>query len=166
MMTEENLSVCEGWVIALSAIALLTATLGGPRLSQSITRDELAVASVTQTKRISRLAAALTSTQKDNAALQADVAKASRLLEQTRSELAALMQERDALVAQVAAATAKVQELDSKLQVTHLEAAQLKEFLSLQELQKERDDAKEKATKAEDRIRELTLQLHRAGVWP
>jgi hypothetical protein len=47
-----------------------------------------------------------------------------------------------------------------------MEAAKLKEFLSLQEAQKERDDAAERATKAEDRIRELTLELHRAGVWP
>lgn len=166
MMTEENLSVLEGWVIALSAIALFTATMAGPRLSRSITRDELAVANADKTRRISRLATALTTVQKNNVTLREEAAKTSQTLEQTRSELEALTKERDTLVAQVAAANAKVQELDSKLQTTGLEAAKLKEFLSLQEVQKERDEAADRAQEAEDRIRELTLQLHRAGVWP
>jgi chromosome segregation ATPase len=166
MMTEENLSVVEGWVIALSAIAVLTATVAGPRLSHTVTRDELAVVNVAQTRHISRLVAALTATQKEQASLQTEAAEKGRLLEQMRSELATLTEERDALVAQVATADAKVQELNTKLETTGMEAAKLKEFLSLQEVVEERDNAAERAKKAEDRIRELTLELHRAGVWP
>jgi uncharacterized phage infection (PIP) family protein YhgE len=166
MMTEENLSVLEGWVIALSVIAVFIATMAGPQFSHVLARDELAVANADKTRRISRLLTALASTQQANASLHAEVAESGQLLEQARSELAALTQERAALVAQVAAANEKVRELDNKLQTTGLEAAKLKEFLSLQEIQKERDDAAERAAKAEDRIRELTLALHRAGVWP
>ncbi len=166
MITEENISVFEGWVIALSAVALLTATVAGPRLNRGFTRDELAVANVVKTKRISHLAAALTATQEDRASLQVKAAETSEQLEQMRCELATLTKERDTLMAQVAATNEKVAELSGKLETTGLEAAKLKEFLSLQEVQKERDDAAERAQKAEDRIRQLTLELHRAGIWP
>jgi chromosome segregation ATPase len=109
---------------------------------------------------------ALTATQENHASLQTKAAETRRQLEQMRCELAALTKERDTLMAQVAAANEKVEELSSKLETTGLEAAKLKEFLSLQDVQKERDDAAERAQKAEDRIRELTLELHRAGIWP
>jgi chromosome segregation ATPase len=166
MMTEENLSVLEGWAIALSAIALFVATMAAPRLSRSVTRDELAVANADKTRRISRLVTALTAVEKDATALREEVTQTNQSLEEMRSELETLTKERDTLVAQVAAANAKVQELDGKLQTTGMEAAKLKEFLSLQEIQKERDEAAERAKEAEDRIRQLTLELHRAGVWP
>ncbi len=166
MMTEENLSVLEGWVIALSVIVVFSATMAGPQLHHVMARDELAVANAGKTKLISELATTLESARQDNASLHAEAAETGRLLEQARCELAALKQERDTLIGQVAVANEKVRELDSRLQTTGLEAAKLKEFLSLQDVQKERDDAAERAKKAEDRIRELTLQLHRAGVWP
>ncbi|HPC93796.1 MAG TPA: hypothetical protein PLU87_02555 [Sedimentisphaerales bacterium] len=166
MMTEENWSVLEGWVIALSVIVVFSATIAGPQLSHAMARDELALANADKTRRISTLLAIVTSTRQDNASLRAEVAETSRLLEQARSELAVLKQERDTLIGQLAVANEKVRELDGKLQTTGLEAAKLKEFLSLQDIQKERDEAAERAKKAEDRIRELTLQLHRAGVWP
>lgn len=166
MMTEENLSVLEGWVIALSVIVVFSATIAGPQLSHAIARDELALANADKAKRISTLLTSLVSTRQDNVSLRAEVTETARFLEQVRCELATLKQERDTLIGQVAVANEKVRELDSRLQTTGLEAAKLKEFLSLQETQKERDDAAERAKKAEDRIRELTLQLHRAGVWP
>ncbi len=166
MMTEENLSVLEGWVIALSVIVVFSATMAGPQLNHVMARDELAVANADKTKHISALVATLESARQENASLRAEAAETSQLLEQARCELAALKQERDTLIGQVAVANEKVRELDSRLQTTGLEAAKLKEFLSLQETQKERDDAAERAKKAEDRIRELTLQLHRAGIWP
>ncbi len=166
MMTEENLSVLEGWVIALSVIVVFSATIAGPQLSHAMARDELALVNADKTKRISTLLTTLVSARQDNVSLRAEVAETGRLLEQVRCELAALKQERDTLIGQVAVANEKARELESRLQTTGLEAAKLKEFLSLQETQKERDDAAERAQKAEDRIRELTLQLHRAGIWP
>ncbi|HNY78453.1 MAG: hypothetical protein RBS72_18060 [Sedimentisphaerales bacterium] len=166
MMTEENLSVLEGWVIALSVIVVFSTTMAAPQLHHVMARDELAVANAGKTKLISELAATLESARQDNTSLRAEAVETGRLLEQVRCELAALKQERDTLIGQVAVANEKLRELDSRLQTTGLEAAKLKEFLSLQETQKERDDAAERAKKAEDRIRELTLQLHRAGVWP
>lgn len=166
MIREEKLSLFEGWATASGVVVLLIATMVGPRLNPGMTRDELAVVNADKTRHISHLAATLTTVRQDQAALRTQAAQTEQLLEQTRSELATLTQERDVLVAQIAAANDRLRELDNRLQTTHLEAARLKEFLSLQDIQKERDDAMEKATKAEDRIRELTLQLHRAGVWP
>lgn len=166
MMTEQRLSVLEGWAVALGFVALLIATMVGPRLNHRRPRDELAVDNVNKTRRISQLTATLTAVRQDHAALQTQAADTERLLEQAHSELAELTQERDALAKQVAAANERLHELDGKLQITDLEATKLKEFLALQEIQKERDEAMEKAAEAEDRIRELTLQLHRAGIWP
>ncbi len=166
MMKEEKLSLFERGAVASSVVVLLIATMVGPRLNPGMARDELAVANAHKTRHISQLAASLTTARQDQAALRTQAAQTEQLLDKVRSELDALMQERDALVAQVAVANQRVQELETRLQTTHLEAARLKEFLSLQEIKKERDEAMDKATKAEDRIRELTLQLHRAGVWP
>lgn len=166
MMTEQRLSVLEGWAVALGFVALLIATMVGPRLNHGRPRDELAVDNVNKTRRISQLTASLTAVRQDHAALQTQAADTERLLEQAHSELAELTQERDALAKQVAAANERLHELDGKLQITDLEATKLREFLALQEIQKERDEAMEKAAEAEDRIRELTLQLHRAGIWP
>ncbi len=166
MITEQKLSLFEGWATASGVVVLLIATMVGPRLNPGMTRDELAVVNADKTRRISQLATTLTTVRQDHAALRTQAVETGQLLEQTRSELAALTQERDALLAQIADANARLRELDNRLLTTHMETAKLKEFLSLQEIQKERDEAAEKATKAEDRIRELTLQLHRAGVWP
>jgi len=60
-----------------------------------------------------------------------------------------------------------VQELEGRLQDSKTLAGKLKEYAALQErLQKERDEAVRQAQEAADRIRELTLKLQRAGVYP
>jgi len=162
----ERLSKFEVSVAALSGVIVLVATLTGPRLSHGVSRDTLAVTNARQDRQISELETALQGAQEEGRTLQTQLADAGLQLEELRSELAALKQERETLSTQLAASTDKAREFEEKLQVTDQEAAKLKELLSLQEANKERDEAKARAEKAEERIRELTLELHRTGVWP
>jgi len=99
--------------------------------------------------------------------LEDEIRRLSRNLESTKVDLASFRQAHDVLITQVAATTARVQELEGRLQDSKTLAGKLKEYAALQErLQKERDEAVRQAQEAADRIRELTLKLQRAGVYP
>lgn len=102
-----------------------------------------------------------------NGSLEAELRKLATSLETTKSDFASFRQVHDTLIAQVAAATAKLQEFENKFQDTKTQAAKISEFASLQEqLKKERDEALAQAKDAAERVRELTLRLQRAGVYP
>lgn len=174
---KEGLSKLEVSVAALSGLIVFIATLTGPRLSHGVSRDGLAIANARQERQITELEAALETAvktaQERGEALETQLAEAGLELEQVRSELAAVTQQREALETQLAASAEKVGQLEAKLLTTDEEATKLKELLSLHEVTQERDtakaheeEAKDRAEKAEERIRELTLQLHRAGLWP
>jgi len=99
--------------------------------------------------------------------LDEEFRKLSRTLEDTRADLASFRQVHDTLIAQVATTTSRVQELEARLQESKVQAGKLKEYTALQEqLRKERDEAVSQARDAAERIRELTLKLQRAGVYP
>lgn len=102
-----------------------------------------------------------------NGSLEAELRKLAKSLETTRSDFTSFRQVHDTLIAQVATATAKLQEFEGKFQDTKTQAAKMSEFASLQEqLKKERDEAMTQAKDAAERVRELTLRLQRAGVYP
>jgi chromosome segregation ATPase len=162
----ERLSKCELPVAAASILIALIATLAGPRLNHGMTRDRLVAVNVRRTRQVAGLQAALRAAQSSNRALETELAGASIALENAQSQLAALVTERDALAAEVATSACKTLELEGRLATITDEAAQLKELLSLHELSRERDAATARAEKAEERIRQLTLELHRSGVWP
>ena len=163
---KESLSKFEVSVAVLSGVIVFVATLTGPRLSHGFSHDTLAVTNARQERQIADLEAALAAAREQGVTLQDQLADAGGQLETLRSELATLKQERETLATQLAAATKRVQQVEGKLRTTDEEAAKLKELLSVQEANKERDEAKARAEKAEERIRELTLELHRSGVWP
>lgn len=99
--------------------------------------------------------------------LEKELKDLSKTIESTRADLASFRVVHDTLIAQVAASTAKVQEIESRIQETKTQAGKLNEYAALQEqLRKERDEALTQAKDATERIRELTLQLQRAGVYP
>jgi len=99
--------------------------------------------------------------------LEGEVKKLSKALETSKADLASFRQVHDTLIAQLATATAKLQELEGIFQNSKVQEGKLKEYVSLQEqLKKERDEALNQAKDAADRIRELTLRLQRAGVYP
>jgi len=162
----ERISKLEVSVAALSGIVVFVATLTGPRLSHGVSRDTLAITNARQEQQISELQANLQAAQGRTRALQAELVEAQGQSEQLDAQVNTLKREREMLTAQLGAATEKVQALEEKLQTVDQEAAQLKELLSVQEANKERAEAEARAKKAEERIRELTLELHRAGVWP
>ena len=102
-----------------------------------------------------------------DSSLESELKKLTKLLESTRADLASFRQVHDTLIAQVAVTTAKMQEIEGKMQDTKAQAGKLSEYAALQEqLQKERDEALTQAKDAGERVRELTLKLQRAGVYP
>ncbi|MBP7050332.1 MAG: hypothetical protein KBE65_04895 [Phycisphaerae bacterium] len=99
--------------------------------------------------------------------LEGEIKRLSKALENTRSDLASFRQVHDTLITQVATATNKVRELEASIQSSQVQASKLKEYAAMREqLQKERDEAVSRAKDAAERIRELTLKLQRAGVYP
>jgi chromosome segregation ATPase len=166
MVAEEKSSLFEGLTAGVGVVVVLISTLAGPRLNSNMSREELTRDRTRKAERIVALQTWLKTAQQGNDFLRTEVANAGSLLEKARLEIAALVEERDGLEEKVASTAGQLQDVQGKLEELKREVAQFKEFVSLQELAKERDDAQEKAKKAEERIRELTLQLNRAGVWP
>lgn len=162
----EKLSKCERPVTAACVVIALIATVAGPRLNLGRTRDRLAATDVHRTSQITTLQTALQEARQHGRLLEAQAAKTEFALQNAQAEVAALKAERDDLVAQVATAANKMSELESRLAALGVEADNLQDLASLQELTQQRDSAVDRAERAEDRIRELTLELHRAGVWP
>jgi chromosome segregation ATPase len=142
-----------------------------------MSRNALAAANGRMIKHIAEMQIALRTIREYNSGLQTQVAEARqsledahaqarRSLEDARAELAKLAQDRDALGTRLSTSAEKIQELEAEYQIACAEADQLKQLLSVHDAIRERDQAKEDAKKAEERIRELTLQLHRSGIWP
>jgi len=102
-----------------------------------------------------------------NSSLEGEIKKLSKAVESTKADLASFRVVHDTLIAQVAATTAKLQEVDGRIAETKTHAGKLNEYAALQEqLRKERDEALDEAKDAAERVRELTLRLQRAGVYP
>ncbi len=99
--------------------------------------------------------------------LENEIRRLSKALENTQADLHSFRQVHDTLIAQVATTTGSVREIEGSLQDSKAQAEKLKEYAALQEqLRKERDEAVSRAKDAAERIRELTLKLQRAGVYP
>ena len=102
-----------------------------------------------------------------DSSLEDELRKLSKALENTKADLTSFRQVHDTLIAQVATTTTKMQEIEGSIQDTKSQAGKLSEYAVLQErLQKERDEALGQAKDAAERVRELTLRLQRAGVYP
>jgi len=102
-----------------------------------------------------------------NNSLQNELRTLARSLETTNSDFVSFRQVHDTLIAQVATATAKLQEFENKFQDSKTQTTKLSEYAGLQDqLKKERDEALAQAKDATERVRELTLQLQRAKVFP
>jgi chromosome segregation ATPase len=165
-MIEEKSSLFEGAIGAVGAVIVFASTLSAPRLSVNMSREELARDGVQKTQRIEVLQTWLKTAQQGNDSLRAQLASTGSLLEEARAEIGSLTEERNGLKTQVASKTGQLKEVDGQLQELKQEMAKFKEFISFQQVAGERDEALDRAKKAEERIRELTLQLNRAGVWP
>ncbi|MBN1358940.1 MAG: hypothetical protein JW993_00025 [Sedimentisphaerales bacterium] len=166
MIWEEKSPVFEGVIAGIGVVILLLSTLSTPRLSSTMTREELTADRTRKAQRIETLQTWLTAAQQGNESLRTQLATTNSHLEKARAQIGALAEERDGLSAQVASTTRQLQEIDGQFQALKEEMAKFKEIVSVQQVAEERDDAVERAKKAEERVRELTLQLNRAGIWP
>jgi hypothetical protein len=102
-----------------------------------------------------------------NRSLETELRKLAKTIETTNADFTSFRQVHDTLISQVATATAKLQEFESKFQDAKTQATKTNEYAGLQEqLKKERDEALAQAKDAAERVRELTLQLQRARVYP
>ena len=177
MGIEETQSKFEVVVGVLGVVIALIGTVSSPGPDRPMSRNALAAANGRMTKHIVEMQTALRTIREYNNGLQTQLASAHqsledahaaarRSLEKVESEMAKLMQERDTLDTQLSTSTEKIQELEIEYQAASTEADKLKQLLSLHDATLERDAAKDRAKKAEERIRELTLELHRSGIWP
>ena len=166
MITEEKSSLFEGVTVGLGIVIVFISTLSAPRLTSNMTRRELARERVREARDLTRLQATLTATQEYNATLRARLTEADSLLERAHIEMSALIEERDTLTAEVAAATSQLQDMEGKYQALQEETTESRKVLSAQQIVQERDAAVDRAKQAEERIRQLTLELNRAGIWP
>jgi chromosome segregation ATPase len=166
MVIEEKSSLIEGVIGAVGVVIVILSTLSAPRLSSNASREELAKDGVRKTQRIKALQTWLTTAQQSNDSLRSQLVTAGSLLEKASAQINTLTAERDGLKMQVASATTQLKNVQGQFEELKEEMAKYKEILSVQQAVDERDDALERAKKAEDRIRELTLELKRAGVWP
>ena len=177
MTLEETQSKFELVVGVLGVVIAFVGTVASPGPDRPMSRNALAAANGRMTKHIREMQTALRTIREYNSGLQTQLAEARqsledahaearRALEEAESQLAKVKEDRATLGTQLSTSAEKIQELETMFQATSDEAGRLKKLLSLHDARLERDAAEAKAKKAEERIRELTLQLHRSGVWP
>jgi chromosome segregation ATPase len=102
-----------------------------------------------------------------NDTLNGELNRLTKALETTRADLASFRTLHDHLVLKVDTATAKLQEVENNIEDTQSRTGKLDEYATLHaQLTKERDEALAQVEDARDRVRDLTLKLQRAGVFP
>jgi peptidoglycan hydrolase CwlO-like protein len=87
-------------------------------------------------------------------------------LESTRSELAGLTEGHKSLGTQVTATANKVQQLEATIRQASERLAKFSESGALQKITKERDEALAQTKESDEQVRQLTLKLQKAGIYP
>ena len=139
-----------------AVVVLLACTMS------NVSRPNQRAAAAQATQAITDLQATTRQLQTRHETVEAQVAKIAHLLESTQSDVVKLAERHDTLSTQIAATTAKVQQLEATVQ----RAAHSADPGALQKIAKERDNALAQAKQRDDRIRQLTLALQKAGVYP
>jgi hypothetical protein len=166
MQAKQRLTIVEYVALGVAAGVVLICTVSNsPFSGLSVHMQEL-----NQRQRnkilVRELSGMLNTLRAENASLEDDLARAGRMLESKCDELAALQQQQELLNARVTETAAELRDTEGLLETASAERNRLTELLDLQKATEERDEATTRAEKAEERIRQLTLELHRAGVWP
>jgi hypothetical protein len=115
---------------------------------------------------IAELQTALQQLQARNNIVEADMATITRLLQGVRSELAGVKDGHNALETQVITTVAKLQKLETVVQQTSERVANSVDPKALLQATKERDEALAQTKQSDDQVRQLTLKLQRAGLFP
>lgn len=144
-------------------VVLIACGLASVPLPSRIASEEASISRRRDKQRV----AEIQDLRAQNTSLESELEKLSKALESTKTDLASFRQVHDTLIAQVTTTTARMQEIEAGMETTKVQAEKLSEYAALQEeLQQERDEALLQAKSAAERVRELTLRLQRAGVYP
>jgi seryl-tRNA synthetase len=153
---------------AVAAIVLLLACtmLNMSRPNQTAAAVPTARAPEQDRQAIADLHATTNQLQTRHEAVEAQMAKMARLFESTRSDVARLAEDHTALSTQVTATTAKMQQLEAAVRQATTRAANGVDPNTVQKITKERDEALVQAKERGDQVRQMTLALQKAGVYP
>lgn len=115
---------------------------------------------------IAELQTALQQLQTRNTAVESETVALTRLLQGLRAELAGLKEGHTALQTQVTTTVAKLQQLETALEQTNERVANSVDPKALLQATKERDEALAQSKQSDDQVRQLTLKLQKAGLFP
>lgn len=101
-----------------------------------------------------------------NEALGTELAQVTRLLESTRSNLARLTEGHNSLSTQVTTTAAKLQQLETTVQQASEQMAKFDGAGALEKIVEQRDTALARSKQSDEQVRQLTLKLQKAGVFP
>jgi predicted nuclease with TOPRIM domain len=154
-------------VAAVVAMAILGACAisGLPRQTQTTNASQVEERPLDK-QALSMLQTTAHELQTRDDAVEAKLAKITQLLESTRSDLAMLTEGHNKLGTEVATTTAKLQQLETTVQQTNGRMAEFSESGTVPQLIKQRDEAITQSKQSDDEVRQLTLKLQRAGVYP
>jgi len=148
-------------VIILAACAI--SNVPRPRLTAPVARTKEPALSGPST---TELQTATQQLQTRNSALEAEVATMARLLQGFRAELAGLKEGHSTLEAQVTTTVTKLQKLETTVQESSERLANAVDPKVLHQTTKERDEALAQSKQSDEQVRQLTLRLQRAGLYP
>jgi chromosome segregation ATPase len=153
---------------AITALVLLVTCVmsSAPRVGQ-VTHTGRAAQEREQDKQsIAELQMTTSQLKARNEAVGTELVQIARLLESTKSELASLREGHQSLGAQVTTTAAKLQELETTVQRTSEQMAKFNESGTLEKIAQQRDDALTQSKQSDEQVRQLTLKLQKAGVYP
>ncbi len=104
--------------------------------------------------------------QARNSAVETEMATITGLLQSVRSELTGLKEGHNSLAGQVTTTVAKLQQLETTVQQTSARLANRVDPKALLQVTQERDEALAQTKQSDDQVRQLTLKLQRAGLFP
>ncbi len=152
-------------IVAL-VVLLVCAVSDVPRLYSTTPAARAAKEREANRQSFAQLQASTRELQARDEALQVQLAQVTRLLETTRSNLATLTEGHGTLSTRVTATAAKLQQFEATVSQTNELLTKFSESAVLERITKERDTATTHAKQSEDQVRQLTLKLQKAGIYP
>ncbi len=144
-------------ICMISSVPYVNETTRGARLAKEREQDRQALTQLLATTR---------QLQARNQAAETQLANVTRLLEGARSDVSKLTEGHGTLRTQVATTTAKVQQLDTVVHQNSEELAKISGTDIVRKITKERDEAITRSKSSDSQVRDLTLKLQRAGIYP
>jgi len=153
---------------AITALVILVTCVisSAPRVAQ-VTRGGQSAQEGQQDKQsIAELQTTTNQLKARNEALGAEMVQITTLLESTKSNLARLTEGHNSLGTQVTTTAAKLQQLETTVQQASEQMAKFNESGTLDKIAQQRDAALTQSRQSDEQVRQLTLKLQKAGIYP